>query len=188
MKQLWIFAGPNGSGKTTIVDHYVRNRIPIVNPDVIARELNPANVQAVALKAGKAASSKRELLLSKSITFGFETTLSGKSELQFMSKAKIKGYKINLIFISTDDPLKVNIYRVAERVQSGGHHIPTEDIIRRYKRSLENLPKALEIADRAYIIDNSQKHRKLCIVIENHSVKHKIKNLPNWLKEWKEYE
>jgi predicted ABC-type ATPase len=37
--RLWVFAGPNGPGKSTSVDRYVGEKIPVINPDNIARTL-----------------------------------------------------------------------------------------------------------------------------------------------------
>lgn len=37
----------------------------------------------------------------------------------------------------------------------GGHDVPPQDVIRRFSRSLENLPKAVNLADRVTILDNS---------------------------------
>ena len=45
--------------------------------------------------------------------------------------------------------------RVKNRVREGGHHVPTDKIIQRYERTLENLYEAIRIVDRSYIFDNS---------------------------------
>jgi predicted ABC-type ATPase len=40
--QLWVFAGPNGAGKSTFVDRFhVADRMQLVNPDTIARQIKP---------------------------------------------------------------------------------------------------------------------------------------------------
>lgn len=52
--------------------------------------------------------------------------------------------------------VELHIDRVAQRVDQGGHHIPEEDIRRRYQTSMENLPKAMRLADRTIIYDNSE--------------------------------
>lgn len=41
MPQLWVVAGPNGAGKSTLVSRRVAQRIPFVNPDDIARRIQP---------------------------------------------------------------------------------------------------------------------------------------------------
>ncbi len=44
------------------------------------------------------------------------------------------GYKISLIYLFLENP-NTNILRVKNRVLNGGHHIPKNDIIRRFYRS-----------------------------------------------------
>ena len=76
--------------------------------------------------------------------------------------------------------LKTNISRVSERVKRGGHDVPIEDIRRRYKRSLNNLSKAIEIADTAMIYDNSDRQCVLVATIESGSVSMHVDRSPIW--------
>ena len=55
----------------------------------------------------------------------------------------------------------VSFARVASRAARGGHSVPYEDVIRRFARSLENLPKAIALADKATILDNSTQGYRL---------------------------
>lgn len=93
MPQLWIVAGPNGAGKTTLADEYLAGIVPIVSPDSIAASqgLNP-------IQAGMAAIREQERLLAQRSSFAVDTTLSGKREIELMSRARDAGYKTNLIF------------------------------------------------------------------------------------------
>lgn len=50
---------------------------------------------------------------------------------------------------------EVSQAHVAERVASGGHNIPVEDIDRRYGRSMAALPGVLAIVDTAALYDNA---------------------------------
>jgi predicted ABC-type ATPase len=68
--------------------------------------------------------------------------------------AKFKGYKTYLYFVYTDNP-ELNIARVKLRALMGLHDVNTEVIRSRYKRTFELLPIALNIADEAYVINNS---------------------------------
>lgn len=72
--------------------------------------------------------------LSCEKSFAIETTLSGKYLIDIVKNAKNIGFNVSLIylFLETSDE---NIYRVRNRVLNGGHNVPTEDIIRRHKRS-----------------------------------------------------
>lgn len=71
-----------------------------------------------------------------------------------MDEAKQRGYGVELVYIRlTSSALALE--RVAARVARGGHDVPPQDVIRRFSRSLENLPKAVNLADRVTILDNS---------------------------------
>lgn len=97
----------------------------------------------------------RQKLLSSERSFTFETVMSSPDKVDFFCKAKNLGYRTYLYYIATDDPL-INISRVEQRSALGGHSVPKEKTIARYKRSLSLLMPAIRCADRAYIFDNSQ--------------------------------
>lgn len=103
---LWVFAGPNGAGKSTLVQRYkVNSRIPMVNPDDIALAIRAeyGTDQTVAqAKAGQIAVTQRARLLSEGRSFGIETTLTGRRELQLMQAARNLGYKINLVYVGLE--------------------------------------------------------------------------------------
>jgi predicted ABC-type ATPase len=37
---LWVFGGPNGAGKSTLARRLLAGKIPIVNPDDLAAEID----------------------------------------------------------------------------------------------------------------------------------------------------
>src|SRR5260363_435501 len=63
----------------------------------------------------------------------------------------------------------------------GGHNVPPADVERRFERSLRNLPKALEIADRTFVFDNSEKRHRLLLSRELNQSRHVSKKLPYWI-------
>ena len=68
-------------------------------------------------------------------------------------------------------------------VAQGRHNLPQEDIRRRYARSLANLPAAIELADRATILDNSTvAGHQLVLIVENGRVVEQVRELPEWVK------
>jgi predicted ABC-type ATPase len=73
--QLWIIAGPNGAGKTTLTGDKPAGRVPVVNPDDIARSLDPNHNgnPTVMLKAGREAIGLRAAYLAARQTFAVET-------------------------------------------------------------------------------------------------------------------
>ncbi len=177
MSQLWVVAGPNGAGKTTVADRWLTLRVQVVSPDSIAVEQGLSPIQA-----GKAAIREQDRLLSAGESFAIDTTFSGNRELALMKRAAEAGYKVNLIFVCVENT-QLCQGRILERVESGGHTVPLEDIARRYSRSLENLTIALDMAERVFILDNTGKKRRLLLSVENGKVKHLSNNLPQWAKD-----
>lgn len=125
----------------------------------------------------------REELVKQKLTFSFETVMSHPSKVEFLSEALLKGYKTYLYFICTEDPL-INIQRVKNRKRMGGHDVPDHLIENRYFRSLEQLHPAFLIADRAFVIDSSNRSRNL-ILEKNHSqvILH-TQTVPGWVDEY----
>jgi len=151
-----ILAGPNGSGKSSI---YEKLQPPghFINADNIASSLDPslpANIRRV--QAGRATVSLIDQMISNKDSFVFETTLSSRHSIDTMQKAKRAGFHVGLIYVILHRA-EQNIERVRFRVKSGGHDIPTVDIIRRYEKSLDNLPKAVALSDEGVVIDNSER-------------------------------
>lgn len=92
--------------------------------------------------------------------FTIETVMSDIRKAGYIRQARQLGYRIYLYFVSTKD-VAINIARVAQRVQLGGHDVPREKIEKRYIRSLENLFDVLLLCDRAYFFDNSGEQWRL---------------------------
>lgn len=181
--QLWVFAGPNGAGKSTLVRRHVAGRLPIVNPDDIAREIEPGHQgdAGTMLWAGRLAIQRRQAQLKAGGSFGLETTLTGRGELAFMQQASAAGYKVTLVFIGLRDVVQSRS-RVAERVRRGGHPVPIADIERRFDRSLAHLALAMKVADRVLVLDNSDRRTRLLLSTENGRTKHITRRLPTWAK------
>jgi predicted ABC-type ATPase len=175
--QLIVIAGPNGAGKSTLTEHYIFKNIYIINPDVIAKEQSLSVIEA-----GKIAIEQRKEMFKNRQSFAIETTLTGNGEIRLMEEAKKQGYKINLAYVGIDDASLSN-KRVLGRVLKGGHDVPKDDILRRYDRSINNLPKAFELADRAYVFDNSTQKRSLLCIKKDGMIRSSSKELPQWFKD-----
>lgn len=135
MKTLYIISGANGSGKTTFAKEFSKlNDLYFINADEIAKELDSENITKYKIKAGKIFFNEFNNRLSLDKSFVIETTLSGKYLIEYIQKAKELHYKVSLIYLFLENP-QTNISRVKNRVLNGGHHIPQDDIIRRYYRS-----------------------------------------------------
>lgn len=158
MKKLFIISGCNGAGKTTAATTLlptVFEQTEFVNADNIARRLSPSNPDAVALEAGRIMLGRIEELMRLQRSFTIETTLSTRSYANLIRKAHSEGYAIVLLFFWLNSP-ELAIQRVAARVQEGGHNIPVDVIIRRYKKGIQNLFNLfIPLSDLWYIYDNS---------------------------------
>lgn len=129
------------------------------------------------------ASFLRHLLISQNKSFSFETVMSHPSKIDEISNVVNAGYSAYLYFICTDSPV-VNVSRVHNRVEKGGHEVPENKIIDRYSRALNNLHLAIEHCYRAYIFDNSGKEQILITEVFKGVVEIKTNNLPNWFLEY----
>ncbi len=137
-KRLYLIAGANGSGKSTIARELLpAEGVAYVNPDDIARELCPAAPESVRVAAGRETFRRIGAFLEAGASFAVETTLSGIAHVRTLRQARALGYETTLIYIFVDSP-EVCIARIAARVRSGGHFIPDSDVRRRYVRSKRN--------------------------------------------------
>lgn len=97
----------------------------------------------------------RKKLLDKGEKFSFETVFSHESKVDIIKKAKKKGYKVYLYFVSTEDP-EINVYRVkVVRVGKKGHDVDESKIRGRYFRSMNFMYEAAQYSYQAYFFDNS---------------------------------
>lgn len=159
MSNVYIIAGSNGSGKTTFAKQFLPEYVhctKFVNADLIATGLSPFNPALAAIKAGKLVLEQIEEYSSQFVDFAFETTLSGKSYAIQIKKLKEVGYRVHMFFLWVPSP-NLSISRIKERVLEGGHHVPSEDVKRRFKRSIVNFFDLYEpLLDSWMMFDNSQ--------------------------------
>ena len=146
--KILVFAGPNGSGKSTTTKK-IRPIGLYINADDLKKKYGFSDLQAA-----QTAEKLRSRLIEESKNFTFETVLSTERNIKLLAHAKEKGYYIHVIFILTKSSA-VNVKRVDARVAKGGHPVPKDKIISRYKRSLQNISALTHIVDRLTIIDNT---------------------------------
>lgn len=121
----------------------------------------------------------RWLLYKQQMSFSFETVMSHISKVNEMKAAQKKGYRTYLYFVCIDDP-NINVKRVADRVEKGGHNVDAKKIISRYPDTLKNLNKAIKCANRTYLFDNSGKDLILVAEIFEEILQIKTDKIPNW--------
>lgn len=144
------FAGPNGSGKTTVM-----RGMPIFGTYVNADDIK-AEHKITDLEAAQQAELLRNALLSRKADFSFETVLSTERNLLLLEKAKALGYEVQCIYVLTCNE-NINVARVRARYAAGGHDVPEDKIRARYHRALALIPRLLNVCDKVLIYDNSDK-------------------------------
>jgi predicted ABC-type ATPase len=178
---LTVIAGPNGSGKSTLrrfADFEGRERL--LDPDAIARGLNPLNPSAAAIAAGREVLKRTAEYLNWGASFAVETTLSSRNRVDLVRQAKSRGYEIHLVFVGLDSPDRC-ITRVRNRAARGGHFVPDADVRRRYARSVANAALALRLADTAKFYDNSGDGHRLILVADTGVVVWRAEGVPEWV-------
>jgi predicted ABC-type ATPase len=147
--RLWLLAGPNGAGKTTYARQFYAELIEeqrFLNADDIAQAASPDNAAQAAIVAARSVLRRRRSLIRQRVSFAIETTLASQTLLRFAAEAKEAGFALSLIFLFISHP-EICIQRVAQRVATGGHHIASDVVRRRYDLGLRLLPRFVALAD-----------------------------------------
>ncbi len=157
-RQLFVIGGSNGSGKTTFAKEFLPayvGQIRFINPDLIAAGLSPFDPSSVLVRAGRLMLTEVERSIVRGDRFAFESTLSGKTYISLLRKAKNAGYHITLFYLWLPDPA-LAIARIRDRVENGGHPVPDKDVVRRYDRTLKNFFKYYrQLADSVLVFNNT---------------------------------
>jgi predicted ABC-type ATPase len=183
--QFVMLAGPSGSGKTTFVEQHkeLRQEVPnLVTPDVFMDRFphlstDDAHEQCVLI----AKAQKQELIESRQ-SFMQESILSSDAKVQELNRMKERGYETTLIYMCLDDP-NLNLERVQHRIDNGGNVVPAQVVSRDYEASLQNLPKAIILADRVELYDNSVRglpHQHLVTIEQGIATEH-VERMPGWV-------
>jgi predicted ABC-type ATPase len=162
-----VIAGPNGSGKTTFATEFLPKVVEcfeFVNADYIAAGLSPLAPERAALEAGRLVLGRIKAISSERRSFGFETTLAGRTYVHLLKDLRNRGYRVHIYFLwlrSVDLALR----RVAERVRRGGHNVPEADVRRRYVSGLRNLILLYRpLANAVSLMDNSEEAPRLVAI------------------------
>ena len=183
-KYFYIFAGVNGSGKSTLyktnfLNKDIKNSIRI-NTDEIVYSFGDWKSNIDQIKAGKIAIQLRNKCFLEEKSFNEETTLTGKTIIKIIDKAKDLGYKIHLYYIGIGNP-EIAKERVKNRIARGGHGISSNLIEKRYYESLQNLEKILSKCDLIEIYDNSVKFYRIFYYEDKQVFENNIAKV-NWIK------
>jgi predicted ABC-type ATPase len=155
--RLDLVVGPNGAGKSTFVRLTLTQVLPagvaFVNADEIARRRWPDDPAAHAYAAAGIAADTRTALIAAGQPFIAETVFSHPSKLELIEQAHDAGFTVFLHVLLVPEELAV--WRVAHRVDAGGHAVPEDKIRARYQRLWPLVVAAMSRADVATVYDNS---------------------------------
>ena len=155
MRELFIFGGANGSGKTTMAKEFCSAfSLPFINADEIAAGMGGQYDGNRDIMASRTFLDNMRSSIQSGASFVIENTLSCKTLVKHIIKAKEHGYAVVLFYIYLDNS-ELAISRVRTRYAKGGHLIQPDVIRRRMQRSLCNFHKVYSTAcDRWYIYYN----------------------------------
>ena len=184
-KVFYLFAGVNGAGKSTLynsesLNNDIKNTIRI-NTDEIVREIGDWKNNSDQLKAAKIAINLRNECFLYGKSFNEETTLTGKTILKTIDRAKELGYELQLFYIGVSST-EIAKERIKSRVEKGGHHIENDIVEKRYYESLKNLKEILLKFDKVYLYDNSKKYKNI-FSFSNNKILFKDNKSISWAKE-----
>ena len=149
LPEVIAFAGPNGSGKTTITG-MVKTVGEYINADDIKRTTLCTDIEAA-----QKAEELREKMISEKRDFTFETVLSTDRNLLLLKIAKEQGYFVRCIYVLTANA-DINVARVSARQAIGGHGVPEDKIRSRYSKALALIPQLVEVCDVLHVYDNTK--------------------------------
>jgi len=96
-----------------------------------------------------------------------------------MLDARAHGFEIVLVYIGTEN-VEINLARIRDRVLAGGHNVPEPDVRRRFTRSFQNFPLAIQRADHTILFDNSTEEGYRLVAILGSPENQWLKPIPNW--------
>lgn len=152
-----IIMGCNGCGKSMwkreswdlLPDRYY-------DQDSVAAGVGGWEKEVAREEARRIVESKIDESLLERLSFGIESTYSGRPGRALVERAKAADFRIEGVYIGTEDP-EINVARIRQRVEDlTGHWVDPERVSERWKFSLANLRRTAELFDDLELFDNSR--------------------------------
>ena len=156
-----VIAGPPGSGKSTFFP------IGALGVDAFSIDDRCAQIvgsyRAIPTAVRKAVSQECERFVAEHIdrgaSFAVETTMRTLVSARQAEHARARGFRTSLTFVCSTSP-EINVDRVLQRAQAGGHAASEGEIRAIYTAALANLGEAVRAFDRCRVLDSSEPWRR----------------------------
>ncbi len=153
-----------------------------INADDVARDMaggsSPTDAQS--LLAAKLCDGMLDRNIARGVSTVIETVLSSGKLRPRVIAAREGGFQISLIFV-TLRTAELNVRRVAQRVQLGGHPVPQDRIIDRRRNAHANFAWFAAHADLVLVFDNTNEPTLAAAKIEGAWLVPKLFLLPREL-------
>lgn len=180
--EIYVIAGPNGIGKSTLSFDIIPKNIPIINSDEIAASARLAGIISSNTQEYSNREAKRMIdeFMASNQSFAIETNLADDDTWKFLIESQKKGYLINLIYISTSE-LEVLNNRIKARAEAGEHFVRPDIVKERYYRSLKLLKHYFKVPNILKLFDNTSTLKIIAELIQNKPPK--VYAFTGWVKE-----
>lgn len=198
MPELYIIAGSNGAGKSTVGPDYLPQQIRENNTVFDGDKLfvqKRAALWKEGIKANK--ESKRLALEHVEATFDglvenalvnrtdfvYEGHFTNEATWDIPRRFKAAGYQIHILFLGLKD-VATSEMRVIDRTQTGGHYVDPLTIHGNYYGNLEKLNQHYGMFDTVQIVDSSEPEHVVLVTIINGKIQTSApRNLiPDWFR------
>ncbi len=111
MPQVILFAGANGSGKSTVAPYLLPRIAVYLNADEFAKEFQASGSSTPDISAGRYLFQRWDELERERADFAVETTLATRSFVPRLRRMREAGYRFHLVFLWIPNP-EIAIARV----------------------------------------------------------------------------
>ena len=139
MPVLNLVVGPHGAGKSTLYEYLILPRHP--------------GLTLIDADLGHAAHE----LLRTGQPFVAESAFWQPEAPALIADARALGYEVVLWCLALDEPRKL-LTRVNQRTREGGPLRPSHEVLERFPRTLENIRRAVRMAELVFLMDAADAH------------------------------